>query len=206
MANAKMTLEQEFGSFTARRLRYYQDGIKGGSSADTEAFERMQARFRAVTRLVLSCNRNPRQPSAEQMATAGYRFDEVHAERGRRWHLSRTKCFMLELLEESEDIVAWVAGWSDASGAQVADCNPSIQLTSGRRDKCRKAAAGKGTFSTSARPQGSSGVPAAPMPTVAEVAAAQGKHMHRLTRLAEAQDVFTRRPEERIPPPRAVWV
>ena len=109
--------------------------------------------------------------------------------------MSRAKCFVLELMEEVEDIGAWAAGWADASGTQLADRSPSVVRPSEIPIEHRCAGNGDDTVtptpSTLARHHGADGLPVASMPTTAEVAAARGKRLIGITRLAGDRDVFT---------------
>ncbi len=196
MGPAQTALEAEFGPFNERRRLYYDDGYEGGSIVDKAAVERMQARFRVVSELLVSFDDTLDVPAAGHLEAAGYRMDEAPVPPGKRGNvLSHAKCFKLELAGECEDIIAWMAGYADASVTWTAPEQLELPLVSGDAPACRDARTG--AWSGSGRRMGavwrhgSEEAPCAPMPTLAEIAAYHGQRLVGVTRSTDARGVFT---------------
>ncbi len=133
MGPAQQRLEAEFGAFSAGRRLYFDDGYQAGLNANQLAETRFKGRLALITNLL--CEVEVDGPTAEQMALAGHlpqkdcRNVQAAVSRGP----SAAQCFTATLVDEAEEIVAWMAGYMDGDVARLQQAE--AVRTPGRRQR-----------------------------------------------------------------------
>ena len=125
MGPAEQTFVNEFGPFEGGCRRSFDAGYYAGIVANRAAEARFKLRLRTVTELILEYDGPSDPPSADQMARAGYcllRAPDAPADTPNA--LTEAQCFLAELLEEAEELMAFMAGYVDGGVARVAQPEP----------------------------------------------------------------------------------